>query len=119
MVVPLQSDFTAAELGGLAGMVNNVCQSCRLPTLAAVMNGMKRSEAARIDVMDRQTLRDWVHRFNAEGPEGLKDIRSGGSTCRLSVERQAGLASFVEAGPNLVRDRVVRWRGGDLKGVIV
>ena len=35
--------------------------------------GMNRTQAARIGGMDRQTLRDWVHRFNERGPDGLKD----------------------------------------------
>jgi transposase len=48
-------------------------QSRRLLSLAAVRDGMDRGEAARIGRMDRQTLRDWVHRFNKRGPNGLSD----------------------------------------------
>ena len=48
----------------------DVNQSRRLLSLAAVRDGMDRGEAAKIGGMDRQTLRDWVHRFNATGPDG-------------------------------------------------
>ena len=68
--------------------------------------------------MDRQTLRDWVHRFNAAGPEGLFDSWTGGPKSRLSAEQLAELASIVEAGPDRERDGVVRWRRIDLKRVI-
>ena len=68
--------------------------------------------------MDRQTLRDWVHRFNAAGSEGLIDIRTEGPTPRLSAEQLAELAAIVEAGPDREKDGVVRWRRVDLKRVI-
>ena len=68
--------------------------------------------------MDRQTLRDWVHRFNAEGPDGLKDAWSSGLAPRLSPAQQAELAEIVETGPDRAVDGVVRWRRVDLKRVI-
>lgn len=68
--------------------------------------------------MDRQTLRDWVHRFNAAGPEGLFDNWTNGPKPRLSEEQLAAFARIVEAGPDRERDGVVRWRRVDLKRVI-
>jgi transposase len=68
--------------------------------------------------MDRQTLRDWVHRFNAEGPEGLLDHRSEGPKPRLTPAQLAALAQIVETGPDPKTDGVVRWRRRDLKAVI-
>ena len=68
--------------------------------------------------MDRQTLRDWVHRFNACGPDGLKDAWYGGPPSRLSPGQKAELARIVETGPDPVTDGVVRWRRIDLKRVI-
>ena len=85
--VGIRTDFSAAELRRLAASSKHANQSRRLLSLAAVLDGMSREEAARIGGMDRQTLRDWVHRFNAEGPDGLKDIRSkgiGGALRRIS-----------------------------------
>ena len=69
--------------------------------------------------MDRQTLRDWVHRFNAAGPDGLFDHWTEGPKPRLSPEQLAELAVIVEAGPNRKVDGVARWRRIDLKRVIV
>jgi hypothetical protein len=71
--VRLREDYSAEELRGLARRSKNVNQSRRLLSLAAVLSGMDRGGAAKIGGMDRQTLRDWIHRFNASGPEGLFD----------------------------------------------
>jgi transposase len=79
---------------------------------------MDRGEAARIGGMDRQTLRDWVHRFNAKGPDGLIDNWTSGPTPRLSADPLAELATIVETGPDRKTDGVVRWRRIDLKRVI-
>jgi transposase len=68
--------------------------------------------------MDRQTLRDWVHRFNEQGPDGLKDIWSKGNPPRLSPEQQAELAQIVETGPDRALHGVVRWRRVDLQRLI-
>ena len=68
--------------------------------------------------MDRQTLRDWVHRFNQRGPEGLKDISSQGHPPRLSPAQQSELAHLVEIGPDRAVNGVVRWRRIDLKQLI-
>src|SRR3954447_3315811 len=93
-------------------------QSRRLLSLAAVVDGMNRTEAARIGGMDRQTLRDWVHRFNAHGPNGLLDGWSKGPEPRLSAEQRAELAELVETGPDRAVHGVVRWRRVDLQRVI-
>ena len=58
-------------------------------SLAAVRDGKDRGEAAKIGGMDRQTLRDWVHRFNAAGPEGLFDHWTDGPKPRLSAGQLA------------------------------
>lgn len=68
--------------------------------------------------MDRQTLRDWVHRFNEAGPDGLLDNWSPGPASRLSPKYLAELAGIVETGPDPSVDGVVRWRRIDLKRVI-
>jgi transposase len=87
-------------------------------SLAAIVDGMNRADAARIGGMDRQTLRDWVHRFNKAGPEGLRDAWASGPAPRLSLSQRTELAAIVEAGPDREADRVVRWRRIDLKRVI-
>jgi transposase len=69
--------------------------------LAAVLDGMNRTDAARIGGMDRQTLRDWVHRFNQLGPDGLCDVHAGGVEPRLSVDQKAELAAHVDDGARI------------------
>lgn len=116
--VAMRTDFSAGELRRLAKASKEAKQSRRLLSLAAIADGLSREEAARIGGMDRQTLRDWVHRFNASGPEGLKDIRGPGPKPKLWPEDKAKLAAIVEAGPDLAIDGVVRWRRIDLQKVI-
>jgi transposase len=114
--VKLREDYSAEALRGLARRSKDANQSRRLLSLAAVLEGMERGEAARIGGMDRQTLRDWVHRFNERGPEGLLDNWTSGPKSRLSLDQLAQLAGIVEIGPEA--DGVVRWRRVDLKRVI-
>src|SRR3712207_9149440 len=116
--VQLRTDFSASELRRLAAGSKHANQSRRLLALAAVLDGMNRTQAARIGGMDRQTLRDWVHRFSEHGPDGLKDAWSKGNPPRLSAAQQAELAQLVETGPDRAVHGVVRWRRVDLKGPI-
>jgi transposase len=116
--VKLRTDYSAVELRRLAKGADDVNQSRRLLSLAAVVDGMSRAAAARIGGMDRQTLRDWVHRFNALGPAGLKDAWYGGPEPRLSAAQKAALTEIVETGPDPATHGVVRWRRIDLQKVI-
>src|SRR5918992_4388954 len=108
--VNVRTDFSAGELRRLAATAKIANQSRRLLSIAAALDGMNRTEAARVGGMDRQTLRDWVHRFNERGPDGLKDTWSKGNPRRLSPDQQAELARLVETGPDPALDGVVRWR---------
>lgn len=116
--VRMRTDYSSSELRRLASKSKDANQSRRLLSLAAALDGKNRAEAATIGGMDRQTLRDWVHRFNAAGPDGLKDNWTGGLPPRMSAEQRAELAQIVEAGPDREKDGVVRWRRIDLKRVI-
>jgi len=116
--VALRADYTAAELRGLVRKAATPRQAARLVALAAVAEGRSRHEAAELGGMDRQTLRDWVHRFNAEGPRGLIDRQAPGGPRRLTDAQLAELREIVAHGPDPKRDRVVRWRRSDLRRVI-
>jgi transposase len=116
--IGLREDFDAGELRRLAAGVRDADQARRLLALAAAYDGMSREDAARIGGMDRQTLRDWVHRFNNDGVDGLVDAKSPGRPPKLSVEQREELRRLVEAGPDPDRDGVVRWRCVDLKRVL-
>ena len=117
-MVRVRDDYSAAELRRLARSARTSAASRRMLSLALVIEGAKRAEAAKAGGMDRQTLRDWVHRFNAEGPEGLYDKRGSGPPCRLSEQQQQELAALIEAGPDLAEHGVVRWRLRDLCAVV-
>ncbi len=82
--VQLRTDFDASNLRLFAKRCSDTRQTRRLLALAAVYDGMSRGEAARIGGMDRQTLRDWVHRFNDEGPDGLTNRKGAGRPRYLS-----------------------------------
>ena len=116
--ITLRNDFDGTQLRALARRSADARQVRRLLALAAVYDGMNRTEAAKVGGMDRQTLRDWAHRFNDEGPEGLKN-RGGAGRRRLLTDKQKHeLSVIVETGPDPECDGVVRWRRVDLKRVI-
>jgi transposase len=116
--VRLRQDFGADDLRRFAARAKDAAQARRLLALASVLDGMNRTEAARIGGMDRQTLRDWAHRFNQHGPDGLIDIKPPGRPPRLSDKQKELLKGLVEAGPDPETDGVVRWRCVDLKRVV-
>lgn len=109
-----RTDFTAAELRSAAVRADDAQVARRALAIAMVMDGLSRAAAAELSGMDRQTLRDWVLRFNNEGLKGLSDRPRPGRPASLSAEQQKQVASWVEAGPELARDGVVRWRRIDL-----
>ena len=112
--VPVRTDYTAGEVRRVAKRAKDVAQARRLLAIAAVLDGSSRTEAAEIGGMDRQTLRDWVVRFNEQGPEGLVNIPSPGVPPKLDAAHRAFLARIVEEGPIPAVHGVVRWRACDL-----
>jgi len=109
-----RDDMTSQELRRQAGRVKDGRVSRRLLAIALVLEGASRKTAAESCGMDRQTLRDWVHRYNSEGVEGLSNRGGGGVKPLLSNDQVAQLSAWVEAGPDPERDGVVRWRRADL-----
>ncbi len=108
-------DMTAAELRGASAKAPNARAARRMLAIALVLEGADRATAATSCGMDRQTLRDWAHRYNAEGLAGLVNLKSSGAPSLLSCEQKAQLAAWVEEGPDPEKDGVVRWRRVDLK----
>src|SRR3954466_15322840 len=111
-------ELGAGDLRREAGRGRAARAAPRPLALALVLEGSSREEAARVAGMDRQTLRDWVHRYNAEGLAGLRDRPRAGRRPRLTAEREAELVTAVERGPDPDRDGVVRWRRVDLRALI-
>jgi transposase len=117
-VVITREEHTAEGLRGRAAAARTPEAARRMLALAFVLEGWTRARAAAACGMERQTLRDWVHRYNAEGIEGLYDRVPAGPSPRLTAAQEAELAGIVERGPEPERDGVVRWRQVDLRRVI-
>ncbi len=113
-----RTELSAEELRGAARRTKDSDQARRLLALALVLDGASRTEAARAAGMDRQTLPDWVHRYNAEGVDGLCDRARSGRPPQLSEAQLGELAGLVEAGPDVEVHGVVRWRCVDLQAQI-
>ena len=111
-------ELDAGDLRREATRCRDAKAARRMLALALVLEGSSREMAARHAGMDRQTLRDWVHRDNAEGLAGLRDRPHPGPALRLTQEQRTELARLVEDGPDPARDGVVRWRRVDLQTVI-
>jgi len=112
--IGVRGDFKAGEVRRLAKRARDVGQARRLLAIAAVLDGASRAEAAKVGGMDRQTLRDWVIRFNEHGPDGLINLPSPGARSKLDGEHRAFLARIVDEGPIPAIHGVVRWRACDL-----
>src|SRR5438046_9459765 len=107
--IAVRADYTSGEVRRVAQRVKNAAQARRLLAIAAVLDGASREDAAKIGGMDRQTLRDWVIRFNEQGPDGLITIPSPGVP-----PYRAFLARVVREGAIPAVHGVVHWRAWDL-----
>jgi transposase len=118
MTVAVRTDLTATEVRERARAAATPDQARRLLAIALVLDGASRVDAARSTGMDRQTLRDWVHRFNVAGPDGLVERKAPGRQRRLSAAQLDELRGCLESGPDLAQDGVVRWRLVDLCALV-
>ena len=114
VAIGLRTDFDGTSLRKLARRVKDSGQARRLLALAEIYDGGTRSNAARIGGVTLQSIRDWVLRFNANGPEGLIDLKAPGPQTKLNDVQRLALKEIVEAGPIPAVHGVVRWRLIDL-----
>ena len=112
--ISLRADFDGSKVRAAARKSKDGAQTRRLLALAAIYEGRSRSEAARIGGVTLQIIRDWVVRFNAEGPEGLIDKKAPGQPPLLNEKHRAALAAILESGPIPAIHGVARWRIIDL-----
>jgi transposase len=108
-------EHTAAELRALAAGSGDGAQVRRLLALALTLEGHTRTQAAERCGMQRQTLRDWVHRYNVAGIAGLTTRGGPGQPPALSEQQMAELKALVTKGPDAAKHNVVRWRCVDLR----
>ena len=110
-----RTDISARELRFIAKRTRDCRVVRRILAIALVLEGVDRATSARSSGMDRQTLRDWVHRYNFGGIAELSDRRGKGAKPRLSPTQQAQFVAWVEARPNPLEDGVIRRRCADLQ----
>lgn len=112
--IPLRNDYDGPALRHLARRSDDANQTRRLLALATIYDGGSRSAAAKVGGVGLQIVRDWVVRFNAEGPAGLVDRKAPGKVPKLNDAQRRALAAMVERAPIPAVDGVVRWRLKDL-----
>ena len=112
-------ELTADDLRAAAAKNRDGGTVRRLLALALILDGHNRTEAAKRSGMERQTLRDWVHRYNLDGIVGLKSGHGPGQPPALTAAQMAELKALVVKGPDVDKDGVVRWRCADLRAEVV
>jgi len=112
--IALRQDYDAMKLRDLARRSKDANQTRRLLALAVIYEGARRTQAAEIGGVTLQVIRDWVLRFNAQGPDGLIDRKAPGAIPKLTEDHRAALARMVDEGPIPAVHGVVRWRIKDL-----
>jgi len=112
--IGLRDDYGSGGLRAAAKRSKDGPQARRLLALAAIYDGATRTEAAKIGGVGLQVIRDWVVKFNAQGPDGLIDRKAPGQPPRLNGGHRAALAAIIESGPIPAIHGVVRWRIVDL-----
>lgn len=113
----IRKDRTPAVLRKLAKTEDDARVARRLLAIASALSGMSRAEAAASTGMDRQTLRDWVIRYNEHGVAGLSDQWNGGRPPMLTPDEQAELLAIVMAGPDPEKDGFCAFTRDDLVAV--
>jgi transposase len=113
-----RAEFSAGELRRLAAKTRDGAVVRRLLAIASILEGQPRAEAARGNGMDRQTLRDWVLRYNDQGVGGLRSRVSPGRPAALNDEQMQEVRTLVLDGPDPERNPVIRWRCADLRDEI-
>ncbi|WP_369796841.1 IS630 family transposase [Belnapia sp. F-4-1] len=113
-----RDELTPAQLRAAARASEDPAQVRRLLAVALVLENVPRQQAAEQCGIDRQTLRDWVHRYNEGGVAGLQSRPIPGRAPLLTPEQKAELKALVVAGPDAERDKVVRWRCADLRAEV-
>ena len=114
MPVPLREDFDVQQLRRFARRTKDGPQARRLLALAAIYDGVTRTEASKIGGVTLQIVRDWVVKFNAHGPDGLVDKKAPGQASRLNEAHRMALTKVIDEGPIPALHGVVRWRLVDL-----
>ena len=96
--IALREDYDAPVLRAFAKASKDANQTRRLLSLGLIYDGGRRSEAADLGGVTLQIVRDWVLRFNAQGPEGLIDRKAPGGRPKLNGEQRRALGHSGDHG---------------------
>ena len=113
----IRKDRTPTVLRKLAKTETDSRVARRMLAIANALDGMSRAEAARSAGMDRQTLRDWVLRYNEHGIEGLADRWGDGRPPMFDSQEQAELMRIVMTGPDPETTGLSAYTLEDLAGI--
>jgi transposase len=113
--IPIIRHIEPEELRRLGRVQTSGRVASRMFAIANVLDGLSREDAATHAGMERQSLRDWVHRFNAEGVTGLADLPRKGRPRRMHEGIEKAFCERVDKGPDAETDKLVRWRRADLQ----
>ena len=119
--IALRDDYDASRLREFAKRSEDADQTRRL--LAVVYDGGSRSDGAKAGGVELRTFRDWVLRFNADGPAGLLNGKAPGQTPRLDAAQRQELVQVIEDGPRSQRSTAwcvggcVSWCSGCMRGI--
>ena len=112
----IRRDRTPAVLRRLAEAEADARVGRRMLAIASALEGVSREAAAKRG-MDRQTLRDWVIRYNAHGLDGLSDRWGDGRPPKLTCEERGELLRIVLAGPDPETSGLSAFTREDLVGI--
>ena len=114
MALEISDRHSAGELRAMARREKNGRVASRMLAIANALDGMSRADAARAAGMDRQTLRDWVVRYGADGVAGLQDRPKGHPAPRLTEGELAALSNVIFRSPDPEKDGISTWTLSEL-----
>lgn len=112
--IGLRADYTGDDCRRLARESSDANQTRRLLALASIYDGCSRTHAAKLGGVGLQVVRDWVLRFNVDGPASLIDRKAPGAEPKLTAGQMQAVVDILEQGPIAAVHGVVRWRLVDL-----
>ena len=118
LALTIRRDRTPEVLRKQAKVETDTRIARRMLAIANALGGMSREESARSAGMDRQTLRDWVVRYNEHGLDGLADCPRDGRPPKLEPHEKAELVEIVLAGPDPEQSGISAFTRDDLVRVV-
>lgn len=94
-MLSIRDDMTSEQVRRLARRARDPRVARRLLAIANALDGMSRATAAKLAGMDRQTLRDWVIRYNEHGVDGLGDRWGAGRPTAVSEGQLAAVKAAI------------------------